>query len=78
MKSARIILVALCLLTGITGVQAQVGAHRNDLAVGVTAGYVLSRPDFYPTIKLNQKGGEILGLTVRYTCEKYFSAYCAI
>ena len=69
-SSARLILFALCLLTGISGAQAQVGAHRNDLTGVVTAGYVLSRPDFYPTIKLHQKGGATLGLTVRYTCEK--------
>lgn len=77
-SSVRLILFALSLLTGISGVHAQVGAHRNDLTVGVTAGYVLSRPDFYPSIKLHQKGGGTLGLTVRYTCEKYFSALCAI
>lgn len=78
MKSARILTLLLSLLAALSGARAQVGAHRNDLAIGVTAGYVMSHPDFYPTIKQKWKGGETIGLTVRYTCEKYFSALCAI
>lgn len=57
---------------------AQVGELRNDFAIGINGGYLLNRVDFSPTIKQTWKGGETFGLTFRYTCEKYFSAYCAI
>lgn len=58
--------------------QAQVGLPRNDLAIGVNGGYVINRVSFTPTIKQQWKGGETMGLSIRYTCEKYFSAICAI
>lgn len=57
---------------------AQVGELRNDLAIGINGGYLLNQVSFTPTIKQSWKGGETFGLTVRYTCEKYFSAFCAI
>jgi len=59
-------------------VHAQVGLPRNDLAIGVNGGYMLNRVSFTPTIKQKWKTGETFGLTIRYTCEKYFSAICAI
>lgn len=57
---------------------AQVGSYRADLAVGVSGGYALNQISFNPTIKQSWKGGATLGLTVRYTCEKYLSAICAL
>ena len=57
---------------------AQVGSYRADLAVGVNGGYALNQISFNPTIKQSWKGGTTLGLTVRYTCEKYLSAICAL
>ncbi len=57
---------------------AQVGEHRNDLTVGVSGGYLLNRVTFNPSIKQSWKGGETFGLMVRYTCEKYFAAICAL
>lgn len=56
----------------------QVGEHRNDLAIGVSGGYTLNRISFSPTIKQKWHGGYNGGLTIRYTCEKYFSALCAL
>lgn len=56
----------------------QVGHHRSDLAVGINGGYALNRVSFNPTIKQTFKGGTTMGLTVRYTCEKYLAAICAI
>ncbi len=77
MKHARLLFLLLMLL-GSVHTHAQVGEHRNDLAVGVTGGYLLNRTSFDPTVKKTWKGGETFGVTVRYTCEKYFSAICAI
>ena len=78
MKPSRILLIFLVLWTALLPLQAQVGEHRNDLAIGFTGGYLLNRTSFNPTIKKVFKGGETFGITVRYTCEKYFSAHCAI
>ena len=69
---------ALLLLLPALSVRAQVGEHRNDLAVGVNGGYVMNKISFNPTIKQAWKGGSTFGVTVRYTCEKYFSALCAV
>jgi len=57
---------------------AQVGEYRTDLAVGISGGYMMSSVGFIPEVPQNQLGGMIGGLTVRYTCEKYFKSICAI
>lgn len=59
-------------------VSAQVGDHRGDLALGINGGYALNRVSFNPTIKKTFKGGTTFGLTLRYTCEKYLAAICAL
>lgn len=56
---------------------AQVGKPRTDLAVGVGGGFVLNTVSFSPSIKQGMKGGMTMGLTARYTCEKYFNMICA-
>ena len=38
----------------------------------------MSSVGFIPEVPQNQLGGMIGGLTVRYTCEKYFKSICAI
>ena len=58
--------------------KAQVGEHRSDLAVGASGGYVMSSIRFLPKIAQGQHGGPTAGITVRYTCEKYFKSVCAI
>jgi len=73
----KTIIIAATLLSS-AAVHAQVGTARTDLAIGVNAGYLLNKMDFNPTIKQNFHGGKSLGLTIRYTCEKYFSSYCAL
>ena len=50
-------------------VSAQVGEHRNELAVGVNAGYVLSTVGFTPRVPQSQHGGLTGGLSFRYTSE---------
>lgn len=58
--------------------QAQVGEHRNDLAIGVNFGYTVNQVTFSPIIKQNWKANPSGGVTMRYTCEKYFSCLCAL
>ncbi len=61
-----------------TAATAQVGEHRSELAIGVNGGYTLSNVGFVPDIPQGLLGGYTGGLTVRYTCEKYFKSVCAI
>lgn len=60
------------------GVKAQVGEYRTDFAVGVNGGYVLSNVGFQPDVPQSMLGGMTMGVTLRYTCEKYFKSICAI
>jgi hypothetical protein len=57
---------------------AQVGEYRTDLAVGINGGYLMNKVSFTPTVPQLNQGGMTAGLTIRYTCEKYFSSICAI
>ena len=77
MKAAHL-LATLALCAAPAALNAQVGKPRNDFAVGVNGGYIVNKVDFSPTIKQNWHGGETFGLSLRYTCEKYFSAICAV
>ncbi len=71
------IIVLFSLLTTVA-VNAQVGEYRNDFAVGVNAGYVLSNVDFEPKVNQKMHGGITGGLSLRYVCEKYFKTICSI
>lgn len=73
----RILLLSLCLTIAIA-THAQVGEHRNDLSVGVNAGYVLSNVSFQPKVGQTMHGGITGGVTFKYICEKYFKTICAI
>lgn len=57
---------------------AQVGEYRTDLAVGVSGGYMLSNVGFVPEVPQGMLGGMTGGVTIRYTCEKYFMSICSI
>ena len=59
-------------------VRAQIGDHRNELAIGFNGGYVMSNVGFTPSVTQKMHGGLTGGFTVRYTCEKYFKSICAI
>lgn len=74
----RFRLFSLLLLFAVATAKAQVGEHRNELAVGGGAGYVMSNVGFVPTVPQLQHTGLMGGLTLRYTCEKYFSSICSI
>ncbi len=76
MKRLSLILV-LFLLVSLNAV-AQVGDHRDELAVGFSGGYVLSNVGFMPEVPQDMHTGLTGGFTLRYTSEKYFSSICAI
>ncbi len=58
--------------------KAQVGEYRSALAVGVNGGYALNKVSFTPTIKQTYHGGSTMGVTLRYTSERYFKMLCAL
>ncbi len=74
----RKVTVAVLLLGLGTAASAQVGEYRSALAIGVNGGYVLNKVSFDPTVKQSYHGGTTAGLTLRYTCEKYFAMICAV
>lgn len=59
-------------------IRAQIGDHRNELAIGFNGGYVMSNVGFTPSVTQKMHSGLTGGFTVRYTCEKYFKSICAI
>lgn len=71
-----IVLLALLLIPSLS--HAQIGDRRNDFSVGVNVGYNMSSVGFNPDIPQKQLGGLQGGITVRYTCEKYFKSICAL
>lgn len=70
--------MTILLVLGSMTAQAQIGEHRNDLAVGVNGGYVMSSVKFQPDIPQMQHGGLTGGFSIRYVCEKYFKTICSI
>jgi len=59
-------------------VQAQVGEYRTDFAVGINGGFLMNQISFTPSVPQDFMTGATGGLTLRYTCEKYFSSVCAV
>ena len=76
MKKILYIIILLLILP--VFIHAQVGKHRNDFAVGLNGGYMLSEVNFTPTVAQKQLGGMTGGLTFRYVCEKYFKTICSV
>lgn len=72
------LLLTLLTLLPYVAVKAQVGEYRSELSLGVNGGYVMSSVGFDPEIPQQTMGGLTGGLTLRYTCEKYFKSICAI
>ena len=75
MRRLAFFFLSLCLLSPL---RAQVGDYRSALAVGVNGGCAFNRISFDPTIKQTYHGGITGGLTLRYTCERYYSLLCAL
>lgn len=78
MNIKHIIAVVVLSVCSLTTVQAQIGEHRSDFAIGVNGGYVLSKVGFTPTVQQKQHGGITGGLSLRYVCEKYFKTICSV
>lgn len=87
MQNQIVIRAVICIVKGLLfcflsvyplSSQAQVGEFRKDLSVGVNGGYILSNINYMPTVPQSMLGGMTGGLTVRYTCEKYFKSICAV
>lgn len=57
---------------------AQIGEHRNDLAIGFNGGLNMSSVSFTPKVSQANLNGITGGLSVRYVCEKYFSTVCSL
>ncbi len=74
MKGVGLFLAFFCMATL---AKAQVGELRNNWYVGVNAGVNLNSVGFTPTISQKKQIAPSLGVTFRYTCEKYFSALCS-
>ena len=72
------IVATLLLLVLANPCRAQVGEHRNDFAVGINGGYILSNVGFVPRVSQNLHGGITGGMSMRYVCEKYFSTICSV
>ena len=77
-RMKRLFFIFLFFYSFISTSVAQVGEYRNELAVGVNGGYVMSSVAFVTKVPQSQLGGITGGLTARYTCEKYFSSICAV
>lgn len=72
-RLSLIMLSVVCCLSSM----GQVGEPRTDFAIGGNAGFVMNQVSFKPSVKQTFKPGATAGLTMRYTCEKYFSLLCA-
>ena len=70
-------LLVTCHLSVISST-AQIGEHRSELAAGVNGGYAMTTVGFQPDVPQDMHGGMTMGLTIRYTSEKYFNSICAI
>jgi hypothetical protein len=58
--------------------QAQIGDYRNDMCLGVSVGASMNKMGFDPIITQKFHTAPTVGLTFRYTSEKFLSAYCAL
>ena len=73
-----VVLLVILFSLSLTPVSAQIGEHRNDLAVGFNGGYVLSNVGFSPKVNQTMHGGLTGGVSFRYVCEKYFNTICSV
>ncbi len=78
MQKRTLTYVLVLWLTTLASASGQVGEARSDLAVGGSAGVALNTIDFDPSIKQKLHAAPTFGLTLRYSCEKYFNTYCAL
>ena len=77
MEKAKVLLLILLSWLSV-GSFAQIGEYRSEVALGVNGGYMMSNVGFEPEVPQGMIGGLTGGLTIRYTCEKYFKSICAL
>lgn len=58
--------------------KAQMGDHRDDLAIGVNGGIALTNVGFIPKVTQGYLMGKTFGVSMRYVCERYFSTICSL
>lgn len=75
---SRLLNIILALLLLPICAQAQIGEHRNDLAIGFHGGITLNSINFMPKVNQKMHQGVQGGIMARYTSEKYFSTICSI
>lgn len=73
-----LVVCLMALLWQAVPMRGQIGEYRNVVAVGGSAGWNLANVAFIPKVPQNMMGGPTIGVTARYTTEKYFSSICAI
>ena len=73
-RGKRICLALAVCLSAFSTAVAQVGEHRNEMAVGVNGGLALSNIGFVPKVPQSLHNGLTGGLSFRYTSEKYFNS----
>lgn len=73
----RTTLLMLLTLTVSIATRAQVGDQLHDFCIGVNGGYSFNKVAFAP--KVNQKfmPAPTMGITLRYTSERYYGMFCA-
>lgn len=76
MKKRILHILLLCIVPLLAS--AQVGKYRSDLAIGVNGGLLMNRVTFSPRVQQSMLMAPEFGVTVRYTCEKYFAMVCAL
>lgn len=74
----KVAIFFVCAAWGGSAAHAQVGESRSQLDVGFNGGVAMNHISFDPTIKQKLHMGPTFGVTLRYTCEKYFAAVCAL
>ena len=72
------IIFLLALIVETTVGMAQIGEHRSDLSLGINGGYMLTNVGFNPEVPQDMLGGFTFGVSMRYTCEKYFKSICSL
>ncbi|MBO5699141.1 MAG: PorT family protein [Bacteroidaceae bacterium] len=76
-KHIKFTILLLLLTFNICVVKAQIGDYRNDMCVGVNVGVTMNEVGFEPLIAQKMLTQPTIGLTFRYTSEKFLTAYCA-
>lgn len=74
----RPIITLLFALVSALPVSAQIGEYRNNLCLGVSAGATMNKIGFDPIITQKYHVAPTFGVTLRYTSEKFLTAYCAL